>query len=542
MIDSEYIKKQPDISIKIRFIVVDWLFQVCQKFKMQHNTTIFGMEILDLYGSKEPIKRSEYQLIGCACLAVADFIVSVSACDLGDWAYISDNAFTVEKLIIQCKKVLRVLEFNVFGSLDCNFFSKKISDNTALAFVCTISDFDNLRYYPDKMELLLKCETLEDSSSEKPFDLKVLCKTSFLEKKLMGNTVVTKILNSLKPKEHNVLTNPPFPCKHEIASSYERLKELGHGTFSKVYACTDVNKNKFAMKVFEEENDLSWLGEVTLLPCLRHSPFIIQHHSVILDPASVILPLFDVSLKGFLKKKDVSSETIKHLVWMIAKGLKGLHEKRIIWKDLKPDNILISENPFSLVLSDFGISFFETDDMFNTCTYPYRPPEVFFRVPPSTTKIDIWGLGVLFYEMVTGNQLFDIVNVNDGLGLGLELMHSIGKCLDITWSNEVLPGCEETREFKKYTEILELSLSEEKEELKEELSEDDFSTTSCSRSIRTSEVKKLDLSDFDEKEKNLLLRMLTPDPVKRISAEQILSHPWFQDFTPPNTATQADSK
>jgi serine/threonine protein kinase len=100
---------------------------------------------------------------------------------------------------------------------------------------------------------------------------------------------------------------------------------------------------------------------------------------------------------------------------MILMGLNFLHSKGIIHRDLKPANIFIEKVSGKidiLKIGDFGISKIEIDEFTKTnsttlgerTTAAYVSPEVLYN-QPTTTKVDIWALGVILYQLVSQNKL-----------------------------------------------------------------------------------------------------------------------------------------
>ena len=94
------------------------------------------------------------------------------------------------------------------------------------------------------------------------------------------------------------------------------------------------------------------------------------------------------------------------LCYQIAKGLQYLHSKNILHRDIKPENILLDAN-FSVKICDFGAacSIEQGGRRTSLCgTYEYMPPEMVDNPNQvsQTSKIDVWCLGLLFYEMLHG--------------------------------------------------------------------------------------------------------------------------------------------
>jgi serine/threonine protein kinase/TPR repeat protein len=96
------------------------------------------------------------------------------------------------------------------------------------------------------------------------------------------------------------------------------------------------------------------------------------------------------------------------LICGIAMGMRFIHSKGIIHGDLKPSNILVNFGGEGL-MSDFGLSCFEKDDYTLTAgggTVNYAAPELFNEDTRRTRKVDIYGFGLLMYEILTGTAVF----------------------------------------------------------------------------------------------------------------------------------------
>lgn len=86
-----------------------------------------------------------------------------------------------------------------------------------------------------------------------------------------------------------------------------------------------------------------------------------------------------------------------------AQAVRYLHSKNCLHRDIKPENVLLDED-FNVKLCDFGWSKVTTAEDFNDSicgTYEYMSPEILERGKHSQ-KLDIWGLGILLYEMLHG--------------------------------------------------------------------------------------------------------------------------------------------
>ena len=104
----------------------------------------------------------------------------------------------------------------------------------------------------------------------------------------------------------------------------------------------------------------------------------------------------------------------------MLRGLAYCHARRVLHRDLKPQNLLINERG-ELKLADFGLARAKSvpSKTFSTevVTLWYRPPDVLLGSTEYSTPIDMWGVGCIFYEMVAGKAAFPGSHIEDQLQL-----------------------------------------------------------------------------------------------------------------------------
>lgn len=88
-----------------------------------------------------------------------------------------------------------------------------------------------------------------------------------------------------------------------------------------------------------------------------------------------------------------------------------MHRHNIIYRDLKPENILLDRNGY-LKLADYGFATLDDEKAWTVCGTPdYQAPEIISRRGASKAS-DFWALGVLIFEMLTGNAPFKSLSNN----------------------------------------------------------------------------------------------------------------------------------
>lgn len=118
----------------------------------------------------------------------------------------------------------------------------------------------------------------------------------------------------------------------------------------------------------------------------------------------------DQDLNAYLERcppPGLGAEKIKDLMWQILCGVDFLHSHRIVHRDIKPQNILLS-NDGTLKLADFGLARIYDFNALLTSTVVtlwYRAPEVLLGTTYAT-PVDMWSVGCIFAELFTRKPLF----------------------------------------------------------------------------------------------------------------------------------------
>ncbi|CAN1749115.1 G2/mitotic-specific cyclin S13-6 [Linum perenne] len=108
-----YIETQPEITIRMRSILADWLIDVHQKFDLALETLYLTIDIVDRFLSAKPVPRRELQLVGIAATLTASKYEEIWPPEVNDLVAISDMAYTNTQILTMEKTILAHLEWTL---------------------------------------------------------------------------------------------------------------------------------------------------------------------------------------------------------------------------------------------------------------------------------------------------------------------------------------------------------------------------------------------------------------------------------------------
>jgi len=256
--------------------------------------------------------------------------------------------------------------------------------------------------------------------------------------------------------------------------SFRLDSTLGSGSNAQVKLATHKDTgNKVAIKIvakahLEEKDSRTTLEkEIGIMHLLDH-PNIVHLYDVYETREHLFLVLEYVhgDLYELVSKRGRLPERDAEKIFkQLVSAVDFCHKHKICHRDLKPENILIDEN-MTVKLADFGMSEVMMDQYLTlSCGSPhYVCPEIILGQPYDGTKVDIWSLGVILFVLLTGQVPFNAPSVRKLLNL-------------IIGSKFTAPN--------------------------------------------------LDTFNISKNGKDLVARMLTKSPEKRITMPEILAHPFF---------------
>merc|ERR1719357_2342696 len=108
-----YMKKQPDITNSMRAILVDWLVEVGEEYKLQNETLYLAVNYIDRFLSSMSVQRAKLQLVGTAAMFIASKYEEIYPPDVGEFVYITDDTYNKRQVLRMEHLVLKVLKFSV---------------------------------------------------------------------------------------------------------------------------------------------------------------------------------------------------------------------------------------------------------------------------------------------------------------------------------------------------------------------------------------------------------------------------------------------
>ena len=257
--------------------------------------------------------------------------------------------------------------------------------------------------------------------------------------------------------------------------NYKFIKTIGEGTFGKVKLSIHLpTKEYVAIKILEKSKVIEQMGlerierEIEYLKFFNH-PNIIQIYEVIDSPKNFYIVMEYAScgelFHYIVNHKRLDEKEASFFFTQIIYGIREIHKRKICHRDIKPENLLLTENK-TIKIIDFGLSKEYVDTLKSQSGSPcYAAPEMIRGNDYSGLLVDIWACGINLYAMICGFLPFDDKDNN-------VVFDKILQC--------------------------ELLFPDE---------------------------KKIYVSD---EAKDLIMKILNPNPAKRLKIDEILSHPFLK--------------
>uniref|UniRef100_A0A0B7AWF9 Protein kinase domain-containing protein n=1 Tax=Arion vulgaris TaxID=1028688 RepID=A0A0B7AWF9_9EUPU len=287
---------------------------------------------------------------------------------------------------------------------------------------------------------------------------------------------------------------------------YSKIEKIGEGTYGVVYKGRHKKSNRLvALKKIRLESDeegvpSTAIREISLLKELQH-PNIVSLEDVLMQENKLYLvfEFLSMDLKKYLDSIPsgglMDPMLVKSYLYQITEGILFCHKRRVLHRDLKPQNLLINDSGV-IKIADFGLArAFGIPVRVYThevVTLWYRAPEILLGSQRYSVPADIWSIGCIFAEMLTKRPLFHGDSEIDQL---FRIFRTLTTPTEETWPGVLnLPDFKPTFPHWKTNQL-----------------------SSC--------LKQLDNPGLE-----LLQEMLIYDPAQRIPARDILEHKYFADL------------
>ncbi|KAJ2514436.1 hypothetical protein H4217_005758 [Coemansia sp. RSA 1939] len=301
-----------------------------------------------------------------------------------------------------------------------------------------------------------------------------------------------------------------------IDQCYERLNRIEEGTYGIVYRARDLKTGEIvALKHLKLENErngfpITSLREIHTLMLAKH-PNIINVREVVvgrsLNSIYMVMDFMEHDLRSLMESmaERFRPSEIKSLMVQLVGAVAHLHSNWLVHRDLKTSNLLMA-NGGALRVADFGLARKYSSPLAHmtglVVTLWYRAPELLLGETNYSTAIDIWSIGCIFAELFLHKPLFQGQGEIDQITM---IFASLGVPSKDTWPEfHTLPNAKMFR--------FPLKAADATKRL-------DSRVRACTGMTPCA---------FD-----LLSRMLTLDPAMRITAEEALAHPYFEEAPPP---------
>uniref|UniRef100_A0A3P8YUP2 mitogen-activated protein kinase n=1 Tax=Esox lucius TaxID=8010 RepID=A0A3P8YUP2_ESOLU len=208
----------------------------------------------------------------------------------------------------------------------------------------------------------------------------------------------------------------------EVPERYQSLSPVGSGAYGSVCSSYDVKTGlKIAVKKLSRPfqsviHAKRTYRELRLLKHMQHEnvmKLVIAATVITWIPFLLVLiyrylvtHLMGADLNNIVKCQKLTDDHVQFLIYQILRGLKYIHSADIIHRDLKPSNLAVNED-CELKILDFGLARHTDDEMTGyVATRWYRAPEIMLNWMHYNMTVDIWSVGCIMAELLTGRTLF----------------------------------------------------------------------------------------------------------------------------------------
>ncbi|PWN48461.1 putative MAP kinase Kpp2 [Violaceomyces palustris] len=226
----------------------------------------------------------------------------------------------------------------------------------------------------------------------------------------------------------------------KVGETYKVVDVVGEGAYGVVCSAIHVpSSSRVAIKrITPFDHSMFCLRTLREIKLLRHF-----NHENIISILDIVKPvdydsfhevyliqeLMETDMHRVIRTQELSDDHCQYFIYQTLRGLKALHSAQVLHRDLKPSNLLLNAN-CDLKICDFGLARsanqpeaegtgFMTEYV---ATRWYRAPEIMLTFKEYTKAIDIWSVGCILAEMLSGKPLFPGRDYHHQLSLTLEIL------------------------------------------------------------------------------------------------------------------------
>ncbi|KAJ2799953.1 hypothetical protein H4R20_004240 [Coemansia guatemalensis] len=301
----------------------------------------------------------------------------------------------------------------------------------------------------------------------------------------------------------------------QIDQCYERLNKIEEGTYGIVYRARDISTGEIValkhLKLDQERNGfpITSLREIHTLLLAKH-PNIINVREIVvgksLNSIYMVMDFMEHDLRTLMEsmRESFRPSEVKSLLLQLCSAIAHLHDNWIVHRDLKTSNLLMASGG-ALRVADFGLARKYSSPLGHmtglVVTLWYRAPELLMGEKQYSTAVDMWSVGCIFAELFVGQPLFQGRGEIDQI---TRIFAARGAPNENTWPDfGLLPNANV------------------------------FKFSSRPDPAKRLRARMQDYSGMTDNAYDLLSRMLTLDPKRRIAAHEALDHPYFTEHPPP---------
>jgi len=326
------------------------------------------------------------------------------------------------------------------------------------------------------------------------------------------------------------LHNPLLQGCRSVYDTYDRIARLSEGSYGIVWKAKDLATQEIvALKQikFEDQQQViqvqgfpvTAFREINVLMALSSHENIVSVKEMVvgtsIDKVFMVMEFFDKDLQEAMKRRKypnvLRQAELKGVMQQILSGMDYMHSKWFMHRDMKTSNILVHKTTGRVALCDFGLArSFEDPPARNltqlVVTLHYRAPELLFGEVHYREAIDIWSIGCIFAELIQQKVLLPGEGELDQID---KIFTMLGPPSEESWPDfSELPNAK----------IFRWRASEQQQ-----------------RKIQLYETFPINppphfkQTFLDANGRDLLCKLLTLDPKKRISAKEALAHKYFKE-------------